>query len=189
MTLRAKMTMPDLQRYHSNLLSDDKVPVQTADSTNVGPTNVGRYKPRIVQTSDQTNVGLVQTSDWYKCRTVQTSNQYKRQTSTNDLPNKNLPKGTEFLPLTRIFLSLYICNLVMLLTFDTFKLKLFDLIYIIGWNIKGYTTSGSKDIGILNHYSLWQLNSIPFWSVVLYTIHRQCYFQSIRLCSVVSFSL
>ena len=89
MTLRAKMTMPDLQRYHSNLLSDDKVPVQTSDSTNVGPTNVGRYKPRIVQTSDQTNVGpdkrrtstnvrLVQMSDSTNFEPVQTSDQYKR---------------------------------------------------------------------------------------------------------------
>ena len=33
----------------------------------------------------------------------------------------------------------------MVLTFDTFKLKLFDLIDFIGWNIKGYTTSGCKD--------------------------------------------
>ena len=52
-------------------------------STNVGPTNVGRYKPktykrRTAQTSDQykrqtgTNVGLVQTLD-----------EYKRRTSTN----------------------------------------------------------------------------------------------------------
>ena len=49
-------------------------------STNVGPTNVGLYKGRTVQTSDlqtpdwykrrtETNVGLVQTSDQYKCRT------------------------------------------------------------------------------------------------------------------------
>ena len=41
----------------------------SATSINVGPTNVGRYKGRTVQTSDQnkrrtgTNVGLVQTSD------------------------------------------------------------------------------------------------------------------------------
>ena len=35
-------------------------------STNVGPTNVGRYKPKN-----------------YKRRTVQTSDQYKRQTGTN----------------------------------------------------------------------------------------------------------
>ena len=54
-------------------------------STIVGPTNVGRYKVRTVQTSDLqmsvwykrrtgtnvrlTNVGLVQTSDWDKRRT------------------------------------------------------------------------------------------------------------------------
>ena len=52
-------------------------------STNVGPTNVGLYKGRTVQTSD------LQTSDWYKHRTGtnvglrQTSDQYKRRTSTN----------------------------------------------------------------------------------------------------------
>jgi len=46
-------------------------------STNVGPTKVGRYKGRTVQTSDwykrqiERNVGLVKTSD-----------QYKRQTGT-----------------------------------------------------------------------------------------------------------
>ena len=46
------------------------------NSTNVGPTNVGRYKGRTVQTSD------LQTSDWYKRRTwinvrpVQTSDGY-----------------------------------------------------------------------------------------------------------------
>jgi len=40
-------------------------------STNVGPTNIGRYKGRTVQTSDwykrrtETNVGPVQTSDRY----------------------------------------------------------------------------------------------------------------------------
>ena len=36
----------------------------------------------------------------------------------------------------------------MVLTFDTFKLKLFDLMDLIGWNIKGYMTSGCNDIGI-----------------------------------------
>ena len=58
------------------------------NSTNVGPTNVGRYKGRTVQTSDWykrrtgTNVELVQTSNWYKRRTginvrpVQTSDGY-----------------------------------------------------------------------------------------------------------------
>ena len=58
------------KKYFQNLLNN-------RTSTNVGPTNVGRYKHetykrRTVQTSDQykrqtsTNVGLVQTSDWYK---------------------------------------------------------------------------------------------------------------------------
>ena len=52
-------------------------------STNVGPTNIGLYKGRTVQTAD------LQTSDWYKCRTgtnvglVQKSDWYKRQTETN----------------------------------------------------------------------------------------------------------
>ena len=50
-----------------------------------------------------------------------------------------------------------------------FKLKLYDLIDFIGWNIKGYTTSGCKDLGILKHYSLWQWNPNPFWFVVLYS--------------------
>ena len=68
---------------------------------------------------------------------------------------------------TQIFSSLYFCNLVMVFTFNTFKLKLFDLIDFIGWIIKGYMTSGCKDIGILKHQSLWQLNSTLFWSVVL----------------------
>ena len=132
-------------------------------------------KVRLDQRWTRTNVGLVQTSDWYKRRTVQTSDQYKRQTSANvglrkkiiwtiklkkklfpfiDWSNKNLPKGTEFLPLTQIFSSLYLCNLVMILTFNTFKLKLFDLKDFIGWNIKGFTTSGCKDLGILKHQSM-----------------------------------
>ena len=38
-------------------------------SINVGPKNVGGYKPK--------------TSDWFKCWTVQTSDRYNRQTSTN----------------------------------------------------------------------------------------------------------
>ena len=52
-----------------------RVPVQTSDGTNIRLTNVGRYKRRTRQTSDQykrrtsTNVGLVQTSDQYKRRT------------------------------------------------------------------------------------------------------------------------
>ena len=55
----------------------------------------------------------------------------------------------------------------MVLTFNTFKLKLFDLKDFKGWNIKGYTTSGCKDTGILKHQSLWQLHSTSLWSVVL----------------------
>ena len=50
------------------------------------------------------------------------------------------------------------------LTFYTFKLNLFHL---IDWNIKGYTTSGCKDTGILKHQTLWQLHSTSLWSVVL----------------------
>ena len=66
---------------------------------------------------------------------------------------------------TQIFSSLYFCNLVMVFTFNTFKLKLFDLIDFIGWNIKGYNKSGCKDLGILKHHH----SSIPFWSV-FYTV-------------------
>ena len=36
----------------------------------------------------------------------------------------------------------------MVITFDTFKLKLFDLIDFIGLTIKGFDTSGCKDIGM-----------------------------------------
>ena len=56
---------------------------QNGTGTNVGPTNVGRYKGRTVPTSD------LQTSVWYKRRTgtniglVETSDWYKRWTSTN----------------------------------------------------------------------------------------------------------
>ena len=45
--------------------------IQIGTSTNIGPTNIGCYKGRTVQTSDrhkrrtETNVGLVQTSDSY----------------------------------------------------------------------------------------------------------------------------
>ena len=39
-------------------------------STNVGPTNVGRYKGQTVQTSD------LQTSDWYKRRTSTNVDRY-----------------------------------------------------------------------------------------------------------------
>ena len=69
--------------------------------TNIGPTNVRRYKPKtykcqtvqswveLEQMSDSSNFKPVQTSDQYKRQTstnvrpVQTPNQYKRQTSTN----------------------------------------------------------------------------------------------------------
>ena len=50
--------------------------IQIGTSTNIGPTNIGCYKGRTVQTSDrhkrrtETNVGLVQTSDQYKRQTV-----------------------------------------------------------------------------------------------------------------------
>ena len=37
--------------------------LQTSDVANIGPTNVGRYKGRTVQTLD------LQISDWYTCRT------------------------------------------------------------------------------------------------------------------------
>jgi len=36
----------------------------------------------------------------------------------------------------------------MVLTLDTFNVKLLDLIDFIGWNIIGYTTSRCKDIHI-----------------------------------------
>jgi len=71
-------------------------------STNVRPTNVGRYEGRTVQTSDwykrwtgknvrlkQTWDGYKRTSDWYKRRTGtnvglrQTSDKYKHRTETN----------------------------------------------------------------------------------------------------------
>ena len=78
--------------------------------TNVGPINIGRYKPktykrRAVQTSDKykrrtiTNIGLLQTSDQYKRQTsanvkqVQTSDQYKvkKLFPFIEWSNKNLP--------------------------------------------------------------------------------------------------
>ena len=64
-------------------------------STNVTPTNVGRYEGRTVQMSDWykrrtgKNVRLKQTSDGYKRRTGtnvglrQTSDKYKHRTETN----------------------------------------------------------------------------------------------------------
>ena len=56
----------------------------------------------------------------------------------------------------------------MILTFNTFKLKLFDLIDFTGWNIKCYTTSDCKDIGIETFVTI-ELNS--FWSV-FYTLYN-----------------
>ena len=52
-------------------------------SINVGPKNVGGYKPKTYKRRTSTNVVIVQTSDWFKCWTVQTSDRYNRQTSTN----------------------------------------------------------------------------------------------------------
>ena len=46
-------------------------------STNVGRTNVGRYKRRKVQTSDGTNVGMVQMSESTNV------GKYKRRNGTN----------------------------------------------------------------------------------------------------------
>ena len=68
----------------------------------------------------------------------------------------------------------------MVLTFDTFKLKLFDLIDFIGWNIKGYTTSGCKDKGIeTSEFVTIELNS------KLVCCFIQCYLRRMRLYSVV----
>ena len=68
----------------------------------------------------------------------------------------------------------------MVLTFDTFKLELFDLIDFIGWNIKGYTTSGCKDIGIeSSEFVTIELNSFLVLGFI------QCYLQRMRLYSVV----
>ena len=73
---------------------------------------------------------------------------------------------------TQIFSSLYFCNLVMVFTFNTFKLKLFDLIDFIGWTIKGYTTSSCKDLGIeTSEFVTVELNSF----LVCCFIH--CYLQ------------
>ena len=80
-----------------------------------------------------------------------------------DWSNKIYPKELSstknycVLPETQIFSSIYLCNLIMVLTFDTFKLKLFDL---IDWNINGFTTSGCKDIGIeTSEFVTIELNS------------------------------
>ena len=78
--------------------SDIQFKNQEGTSTHVGPTNVGRYKPktykrRTVQMSDQekrptgTNVGLVQTSDSTNDGPVQTSDRYKRRTKVNKYLN------------------------------------------------------------------------------------------------------
>ena len=105
---------------------------QTSDGTNLRLTNVGPGK-----TSDITNVRPLQTSDQCKRRTKK--NKYLNYKIFKKFiflcrlqSNKNLPKETEFFPLTQIFSSLYICNLIMVLTFDTFKFKLFYFEDFIG---------------------------------------------------------
>ena len=80
-----------------------------------------------------------------------------------------LPKGTEFLPLTQIFSSLYLCNL-MVVNFHTFKLKQFDLIEFIDWKIQR-TTSGCKYIGI--KVSECDKNSTPLLFI-------QCHLQRVK---------
>ena len=77
------------------------------------------------------------------------------------------------MPQTQIFSSLYLCNLIMVLTFDTFKLKLFDL---TDWHINGFTTSGCKDIGIeTSEFVTIELKSF------LLCFFIQCYLQRMRL--------
>ena len=121
--------------------------------------------------------------DQEKRRTLQTLDHYKRQTSANVglsktsiwilrylkkviflyrlQSNKNLPKETEFFPLTQIFSSLYICNLIMVLTFDTFKFKLFYFEDFIGWNVKGL-----YDIG-LQRLRNWNIRVCDNWTYLL----------------------
>ena len=163
-------------------------------------TNVGRYKPktnkhRSVQTSNQEKRQISTNVRQYKRRT-----RNKRQTSTNVGLRKKIiwilrikksyfilltglirifPKLLSSLSsLTQTFSSLYLFNLVMVLTFDTFKLKLLDLLDFIGWNIKGYTTSGCKDT---SEYVTIELKSFLVWCF------NQWYLQRMRLYSVVWF--
>ena len=68
-----------------------------------------RIGTNLVQTLDRTNLGPVQTF-------------IKRIFTFIKWSYWNVPKGAEFLPLTQIFSSLYLCSL-MVLTFDTFNLK------------------------------------------------------------------
>ena len=68
---------------------------------------------------------------------------------------------------------------LMVLYFDIFKLKLFHFIDFMGWNIKGYTTSGCKDIDIeTSEFVRIDLNSF------LVCCFIQCYFQGMKLYSV-----
>ena len=83
-----------------------------------------------------------------------------------DWSDKNLLKVTEFLALTQIFSYLHLCKLVMVLTFDSLKLKLFDLIDFTGWTIKGYMTSGCKNIRVCDNWT--QL----LFGLLFYTLYK-----------------
>ena len=132
-----------------------------SDSTNVGHyKRLTRANVGLVHPSDSANVGLRKKIIWL-LRFLK-----KALLPFIDWCDKSIPTKLNSWHLLK-YSSLYLCNLVTVLTFDTFKLKLFDLVDFIDWNIKGFTTSGCKDIGILKHQSLWQLNSTSFWSVVL----------------------
>ena len=98
------------------LLYVQLVPAQTSDVTNAGPGQMLDFSANVGQDKRQaiTNVGLRKKLfyDFFK----KVISFYRLQS------NKNLPKGTEFLPSTPIFSSLNLCNLITVLTSDTLKL-------------------------------------------------------------------
>ena len=96
------------------------LPIQTSDGTNLRLTNVGQYKRRTVQTSD-----------YYKHR-----NKGKQMIEFYGM-TKIYPNAKELSSSHLLYSSLYFATWCMILNFHTFKLKLFDLINGIGWNIKG----------------------------------------------------
>jgi len=101
------------------------IPVQTSDGANLRLTNVGPvktsdwYKRRTVQTSDSTNVEPVQTSDQYKHRTKEIFLNFKIfLLKSYFLLLTGLIKRNWVLTnnSNKIFSSLYLCNLVMVLS-------------------------------------------------------------------------
>ena len=67
----------------------------------------------------------------------------------------------------------------MVLTVATFKLKLFDLIDFIGWNIKGNTRSASKGIGFRTS------EFVTKTQLLLFLLFIRGYLKKMKLYSVI----